>query len=124
MSNNKIGLHGILTEEDGSPFCGIDITGSVKTVAPHLVFFIPIVGQCVHVAGGRHSLMPCCIHYGTMRYVGQHFLRSPDSGDIGRIVKRCQLVEGFKISQHLVVDDNGFCESFGTVNHTVPHGFN
>ena len=102
----------------------ITVGSSVETITAYTILLIKFIRNSIHVGMLRHSLVESCIEYTNLRNIGQNGSNCIYTFQVGRIMKRSQVIASSKSSQHFRSQPYRLAELFASMHHTVTHSVN
>ena len=99
----------------------ITVGSSVETITAYCILFIQFIRNSIHICIVRHSLMERCIKYTYLRNIRKNSGNSIHTFQVGRIVKRSQVIASGKSFQYFFVQQYRLTETFASVHHTMTY---
>ena len=90
-----------------------------EAVAAHAVFGVVLIRKGIHICLCRHRLVKCRVEHTYLRHIGHECRNCLDSGHIGRIVKRSDIVALADFCLHIFVDEHALAELLAAMHQTV-----
>ena len=97
----------------------IAVRRPMEAITANAIFLIQLIRNRIHVSIVRHCLMESRVKHTDLRNVGKQCRNSSHTLQVGRIVKRSQIIASIDGIKCFLVQYHGFAETFAAVYDTV-----
>jgi len=100
----------------------IAVRGTVEAVTADAVLLVKVVGQAVEVGVRRQRLVEGSVENGDLRHIRKELQGNADTGDVDRIMQRCEIRQFLDVGDHRRRDDHRAGEFVAAMDDAMADG--